>query len=125
MGRRDPSAKRNDMLISSLKKKIGGYDRTIARETAKLRNLDPEAGDGDAGAGEEQEESVIQIWAHDITIEPGRTYRYRFTVELYNPFFARKLDLIKEQHDLAESITLASQTSEWSMAEEAIPRLKV
>src|SRR5204863_10014559 len=56
----------------------------------------------------------LAVWGHDITIQPGKTYRYRFTVEVYNPLFAHKVALIDSQKPLAEKFTLASQTSEWS-----------
>jgi hypothetical protein len=42
-------------------------------------------------------------------------------VEVYNPFFGRKLDLVEEQHDLADDIALASATSEWSAPMEVMP----
>lgn len=54
------------------------------------------------------------VWAHDMDIEPGKTYRYRIVVEAYNPFFARKMNLIPAQQHLADSFTLVSQPGEWS-----------
>jgi len=56
---------------------------------------------------------VIMVWGHDITVEPGRQYRYRMTIKVFNPFFARKLNLLPEQQHLADSIALASQPSAW------------
>ena len=32
---------------------------------------------------------VIKVWAHDVTAEPGKTYRYRVIVSMLNPLFAK------------------------------------
>jgi hypothetical protein len=56
----------------------------------------------------------IQMWAHDLTVEPGKVYRYRVKVALTNPFFARTSALVPEQQELAKSPIIVSQASEWS-----------
>jgi hypothetical protein len=33
---------------------------------------------------------AVRVWAHDITAEPGATYRYRMVVALVNPLFQRQ-----------------------------------
>ena len=33
----------------------------------------------------------LWVWAHDMTVEPGKTYRYRMTLQLANPFFGHKI----------------------------------
>ena len=30
---------------------------------------------------------LISVWAHDVTVEPGKTYRYRLIVSMLNPLF--------------------------------------
>jgi hypothetical protein len=57
---------------------------------------------------------TIMVWGHDINVEPGKVYQYRMTIKMFNPFFGRKLNLIKDQQHLAESIALASDPSDWS-----------
>lgn len=45
--------------------------------------------------GQEQQEAeevekprqIINVWAHDLTVEPGKTYRYRMIATLLNPLF--------------------------------------
>ncbi|QQE11469.1 hypothetical protein JD969_18545 [Planctomycetota bacterium] len=32
---------------------------------------------------------VMKVWAHDITIQPGKTYRYRVIVSVLNPLFSQ------------------------------------
>ena len=58
----------------------------------------------------------IVMWAHDITAVPGTTYRYRGTVQIYNPFYARTSSLVDSQKELAASFVMASQPSAWSDA---------
>ncbi len=42
----------------------------------------------------------IQVWAHDLSIEPGRTYRYRVVVAVLNPLYRQKriADAQREEH---------------------------
>ena len=56
----------------------------------------------------------VLVWAHDVLAKPDHTYRYRITAHVYNPFFGKKGRLLEEQHDLADSMTMAVATSEWS-----------
>jgi hypothetical protein len=56
----------------------------------------------------------IQVWAHDITAEPGETYRYRVVLELNNPAYGQSQFLIEEQRHLAEPVTVLSTPSAWS-----------
>ena len=74
---------------------------------------------------DEQDNGKIVIWGHDLFVEPGETYRYRVTLKLYNPFFAKKRSLTQEQEHLAESFTLSSDPSDWSEPITVEPRLQV
>lgn len=56
----------------------------------------------------------IDVWAHDLTVTPGKAYRYRVRVLLNNPAFGRGAFLTAEQQDLAKSPTIESAPSEWS-----------
>ena len=58
----------------------------------------------------------VWFWAHDLSVEQGKTYRYKMTLELANPFFGHKPSLYEEQKELAESPTTATHSSEWSGA---------
>lgn len=113
-------------LRESLTKRLAKLERQVERLEKQLapligeEALKEEEGGPDGGLDSDQ----WLIWGHDITVEPGKTYRYRFTVEAYNPFFARKLNLVEEQHHLADTMTLSSQTSEWSPAIEVEPMLQ-
>ncbi|MEM1209070.1 MAG: hypothetical protein AAGI54_07360 [Planctomycetota bacterium] len=37
----------------------------------------------------EENPDEIRVWAHDLTVEPGRTYRYRVVVTVRNPLFRK------------------------------------
>ncbi|MCZ6835227.1 MAG: hypothetical protein O7G85_05570 [Planctomycetota bacterium] len=73
---------------------------------------------------EETPDEVI-VWAHDMWIEQGKTYRYRLSMEVYNPVFARKLQLPENQHERADDITVSSAPSEWTLPIETDEWLKV
>ncbi len=49
-----------------------------------------------------------------MTIESGQEYRYRLSIKVYNPVFAKKLHLPDDQHDRADQITLTSAESPWT-----------
>ncbi len=126
-GRRPPpGGADNNKKRENLTKRLAKLERQVENLEKQLapligeEALKEEEGGPDGGLNSDQ----WLIWGHDITVEPGKTYRYRFTVEAYNPFFARKLNLVEEQHHLADTMTLSSQTSDWSPAIEVAPMLQ-
>lgn len=52
-----------------------------------LRNNFQQGGVQDEPEEVEQPRKIINVWAHDLTVEPGKTYRYRLIVTLLNPLF--------------------------------------
>ena len=43
---------------------------------------------GNLGGSPRGEESgVVKVWAHDLTVEPGKTYRYKVLVSVMNPLY--------------------------------------
>ncbi|MGB9625946.1 MAG: hypothetical protein ACPMAQ_13915 [Phycisphaerae bacterium] len=58
------------------------------------------------------EPDVEPAWAHDLSAEPGRTYRYRLRIDVLNLYSMFPRDLA-DPHD-AEKTILASDWSEWS-----------
>lgn len=116
--------------IEKFRRQIGNLDTRIANYRQKLAALtgedqvDPDEAAPGAPVGILDGDDVV-VWAHDITVEPGKTYHYRISVDVYNPFFARTLDLMPSQHELAREIAMQSRASEWSEPVRAIPPLKV
>jgi len=60
------------------------------------------------------ESTDVELWAHDLTVEPGKSYRYRVKVAVNNPAFARTASLVAEQQSLAKAPLVYSAPSEWS-----------
>lgn len=68
-------------------------------------------------------ETPIKLWVHDITAEPGRTYRYRVEYRITNPFLGNANLLSDEQRPLAEKLTITSAPSEWSDPIRVLPEV--
>ncbi|MFM9994832.1 MAG: hypothetical protein ACKVU4_03420 [Phycisphaerales bacterium] len=60
------------------------------------------------------EDPGVRVWAHDVTAEPGKTYRYRVRIVINNPVFGRAASLVAEQQGLASRALVAGEPSEWS-----------
>lgn len=56
----------------------------------------------------------LPVWVHDVTAEPGKTYRYRMRVVLNNPLFGRGQFLSESQQAAAASPVLEGAWSGWS-----------
>lgn len=72
----------------------------------------PVAADADAGQPEATQQ--MRFWVHDITVEPGATYRYRVVIDVLNPLFRRQQNLAVEQRAQADIVAVRSQPSDWS-----------
>ncbi len=57
---------------------------------------------------------AIDLWAHDLTAEPGETYQYAIRVKLRNPLFGNASGLTEAQQELASQPVIASGLSPWS-----------
>lgn len=91
----------------NLMRRITQLDRQIETRRNQLQ-LDQEP------VKQEEDDGIFVVWAHDMDIQPGTTYRYRVVVDIYNPFHLRRMNLVEEQQDLAEMMVIASPASEWS-----------
>jgi hypothetical protein len=117
-------AERRQRTLERMSQAVEQLERRISRTEQQLRDLGvvldrqqvQEQSGGDPLAGEE-----LAVWGFDIDVEPGRTYRYRVTVDLYNPFFRRRIDLSESQFDLADSMAVATRTSDWSDPVQVLP----
>ncbi|MBC7834958.1 MAG: hypothetical protein H7Y88_07640 [Phycisphaerales bacterium] len=97
-------------------RKINDELRTMGVESADdTTNQAPVDPEGDASKAKPLlEDDAVRIWAHDITAQRGKTYRYRLGVTLSNPVYGRDAALAADQADLAKSPTLVSSDSPWS-----------
>ncbi len=63
--------------------------------------------------GNQGKAGKMQIWAHDVSCVPGKTYRYRLTVVMLNPLLGQ-LHAVDEEHvGLVTKMKIESQ-SQWS-----------
>lgn len=93
-----------DRLTADVKRLTDEYNRLApGGETVKAPEADDLA-----------KTDTLVVWAHDLGVKPGATYRYRARLEIYNPFFARTRQLSGEQADLAKAFSLSTAVSEWS-----------
>jgi hypothetical protein len=63
------------------------------------------------------EEESIDLWAHDMGVEPGATYRYRTRVVVNNPLFRKQADIDPDDADqqaLARDPFARGNWSAWS-----------
>lgn len=54
----------------------------------------------------------VRVWSHDVTAEPGATYRYRVRVVTNNPLYGQKL--VDSQKTDADSPVALGEWSEWT-----------
>jgi len=114
--RDDTPGRDNERRQKKLKLRIGRVDVRIRATRTELRThgIDPDAEEIVADPHAALDEDEILVWGHDLTVKPGRTYRYRVTVSVYNPFFGKERSLVKNQQNLAAAFTLNSQPSDWA-----------
>jgi len=55
-----------------------------------------------------------KVWAHDVSAEPGATYRYRLRVRLLNPLFQQNGLAPEQRAKFYNRISLESRSSEWT-----------
>jgi hypothetical protein len=58
------------------------------------------------------ENSDVRVWTHDLTVEPGATYRYRARVIINNPLYGRNLQ--QSQSALAAESLIEGPWSDWT-----------
>ncbi len=109
------SRREREIKLKRLERDLARYQRQLENAAEQLEAMGVDIGDGgelDLEFGSSLEE--VWTWVHDMDIEPNHVYRYRFTIKVYNPFFAKKLSLIPDQHELADDFMIDSITSDWS-----------
>ena len=56
----------------------------------------------------------VTLWSHDISAEPGKTYRYRMRAWLTNPFYGKASSLGDDQKEFATNPATATPYSDWT-----------
>ena len=123
--REDPDEQRRRVLEQQLERRQGQLQNTIDRLNALG---DDENGNpidqGDEEDADYSETAILSagspdtessdLWAHDLTTEPGAIYQYAIRVQLRNPLFGNASGLTEEQQELASQPVIASGLSPWS-----------
>ena len=108
----------NDRKIERLKRKLEREESMLVELVVDKEAIELEIEELKDSIALEEGESVLAgevwVWGHDMSVEPGETYRYRMNVQLVNPFFGHKPSLFSHQHILADSVAMSSQQSDWT-----------
>ncbi len=100
----------NDQKIERLESQIETLQTTLER-------LGVESDLAGAASSDILDQEFVQLWAHDMGVDAGETYRYRTRVVLNNPYF-RKGPYLDETNDAQQALTVepfaSGDWSEWS-----------
>ena len=122
-----------DSRLKTLNSQLKTAQAQLAKDIDALKALNrDESGKplAAAGAGETGKTAAakplldndqVKLWSHDMTVQPGKTYRYRVKVGVNNPAFARTSALVPEQQELAAAAVIYSQPTDWSEPVQVLP----
>jgi TolA-binding protein len=65
---------------------------------------------------------AVQLWVHDLDVEPGAVYRYRTRITVNNPMYQRG-EALRDQPELGEDPFVTGAWSEWSNPVRVDPEL--
>lgn len=82
--------------------------------TQPTDNADPRRGASGLAEAGLLENASVRLWAHDVFVERGKTYRYRVSVALNNPYFGHSAAMLPEQASFAAGAVIKTPASEWS-----------
>lgn len=57
---------------------------------------------------------AVKVWAHDVSVERGKTYRYQMRIVLNNPMFGQGNVMVPEQQEWAKAPIVRSEPSVWT-----------
>lgn len=117
---------RKEQTKKNLEEQLRKFEEEEKKLVAELKKLghDPDAkpaGEAPAPlfteptlAVSDQTAAVVTVWSHDLTAQPGKTYRYQVRYRLGNPYYGNIDRLLEAQRELAAAPVLRSEASEWS-----------
>lgn len=114
----DPDQRRREQLERQIKQS----DDLIKKLSEELKSLGV---DNSATKVREQpaailDDPIVQVWAHDVSVTRGKTYRYMIRLWVNNPMFA-KANVTGAQAELKAVPAIATADSAWSAPVEAPP----
>jgi hypothetical protein len=66
----------------------------------------------------------MELYFHDMTVEAGKTYRYKVRYGVFNPVFGNAAAVDKSNADIAKAFTIDSPDSAWSDPVAVQPRTR-
>jgi hypothetical protein len=115
-GSNSPAAIKKRKRLTEERDKLRDEAARITKELAALtgtKAATDKSAEAAAASGVNVDDTM-QVWAHDISVQPGATYRYRCSVAVLNPFLGRKRQLVEAQQPLDAQFQILTQASEWS-----------
>ena len=115
-GVRRPGDTRTEIFPEGIRPGGPGYPGTPGTPTQPRRPGDPQR---PPFAGENPEPlklPAIKLWAHDASVEPGKTYRYRVRYRVINPLFNKEDQLVEALKPKGLELESASTPSAWTAA---------
>ena len=114
-----PTGDRNRSKIDRLEKKIKDIEEQLKDLGVDVddnqRSIQVRTSGTDVGSVLEEE--AVELWAHDLGVKPGATYRYRTRVVVNNPLF-RKSSELNPDDEAQQALTLdpfaRGSWSDWS-----------
>lgn len=104
-----------DRQIEELNKQIAQIDKDLGISPTTPSESQPIPGT----VAPKAEPSVLdsdslRLWAHDVTAERGKTYRYRMTLVFNNPLFGKGAVMTADQAEWARTTLARSEPSAWT-----------
>lgn len=120
-----PEDRRKEALQAS----IARLEKERDALAAEIASLEGQAAGPGAGAAPPADFAVralesgepFAIWAHDLTAQAGKTYRYRTSVVITNPLYGNARSMAEASRPLASKPAVASPASEWSEPIRVLP----
>lgn len=125
-GQPRPTVDREAQRREQLQREIDALQKSREQVVARLAELGEvvEEDPGRAASGGRDEPAAplprileaeeLPVWVHDLSAEPGKTYRYRMRVVVNNPLFGRGQFLAEAQQGASKSPVLEGDWSPWS-----------
>jgi hypothetical protein len=89
--------------------------RDPMRSPPPMGHIPGQAEFGDSGTGQPgMAIPEVKVWAHDLTVEHGKTYRYRIIVDVLNPLFQKRGVDPEQERENFHKLSIAAAPSEWS-----------
>jgi hypothetical protein len=99
--------------LRDLEKRMQSAQERLDRKLAETGTAAGADAAGAASAELAAADSLV-VWAHDLGVQAGESYRYRAVARIYNPFFTNGGVLVEEQKSLGDPFAIGSAVSEWS-----------